>query len=46
MAPPSLPMTGVTASPATTWTAGQHVVLGDGTRAYWNGTAWTAGVAP
>lgn len=36
-------MTGLTASPATTWTTGQHVVLGDGTKAYWNGTAWVSG---
>jgi hypothetical protein len=46
MAPPSLPMTGITASPATAWTTGQHVVLGDGSRAYWDGAAWVAGVAP
>ena len=39
-------LTGVTASPATAWTVGQHVRLGDGTTAYWNGTAWTAGIAP
>lgn len=38
-------LSGVTASPGTAWTAGQHVVLGDGSTAYWNGTAWTAGVA-
>lgn len=37
-------MTGVTASPATNWTVGQHVELGDGTDANWNGTAWVAGV--
>jgi len=46
MAPASFPPTGITASPATAWASGQHIVLGDGTRAYWNGTAWTAGVAP
>jgi hypothetical protein len=46
MAPASLPLTGVTASPATAWTSGQHIVLGDGTKVYWNGTAWVAGVAP
>ena len=46
MAPASLPLTGVTASPASAWTTGQHVRLGDGSAAYWNGTTWTAGVAP
>lgn len=39
-------MTGVTASPATNWTVGQHVELGNGTDAHWNGTAWVAGVHP
>jgi hypothetical protein len=37
--------TGITASPATAWTAGQHVVLGDASQAHWNGTAWAAGAA-
>jgi hypothetical protein len=47
MAPPNLAaMSGVTASPATAWTTGQYVVLGDGSQAHWNGTAWVAGVAP
>lgn len=36
----------LTASPSTAWTTGQHVVLGDETKAYWNGTAWVAGEAP
>lgn len=36
---------GVTASPATAWTTGQYVTLGDGSKANWNGTAWEAGVA-
>jgi len=35
-----------TASPTTTWTAGQYVVLGDSTQAHWNGTAWQVGQAP
>lgn len=35
---------GVTASPATNWTSGQHVVLLDGSNANWNGTAWVAGI--
>lgn len=38
-------LTGVEADPATAWTTGQHVVLGDGTSANWNGTAWEAGEA-
>lgn len=37
--------TGFTATPATAWTAGQYVTLGDGTQAHWNGTAWVAGPA-
>ena len=36
-------MTGLTAAPNTAWTSGQHVVLGDGSKASWNGTAWVAG---
>jgi len=39
-------LAGVTASPATAWTTGQHVILGDASHAYWNATAWTAGNAP
>ncbi|MCJ0870257.1 hypothetical protein [Streptomyces sp. AP-93] len=38
-------LTGVTASPATAWTTGQHVVLGDGSKAKWTGSAWAAGIA-
>jgi|SRR5262245_13048955 len=38
-------MTGITATPATAWTTGQFVLLGDGTKAHWNGTAWVAGPA-
>jgi len=37
---------GVTASPSAAWTAGQHVVTGDGQHAQWNGTAWMVGNAP
>lgn len=33
----------VTANPTTAWTAGQYVVLGDGSEAHWNGTAWATG---
>lgn len=38
-------MSGVTASPATAWTTGQHVILGDGTLAHWSSSAWVAGKA-
>lgn len=36
-------MTGVVATPNTAWTGTQHVVLGDGSSAHWDGTAWVAG---
>jgi hypothetical protein len=36
----------ITATPATAWTTGQYMVLGNGSRVYWNGTAWVAGTAP
>jgi hypothetical protein len=39
-------MTGITATPATAWTTGQHVVLGDASQAHWNATAWVVGAAP
>jgi hypothetical protein len=39
-------MEGVVANPTTPWTDGQHVVLDDGSTAYWNGAAWVAGMAP
>jgi len=39
-------MTGIVASPATNWTVGQHVEMGNGLDANWNGTAWVAGVHP
>lgn len=35
----------VVASPATAWTAGQSVVLRDGSRAHWTSAAWAAGPA-
>lgn len=38
-------LTGVTAVPATAWTTGQYVLLGDGTFAHWDGAAWAAGKA-
>lgn len=39
-------LTDVTATPATAWTTGQHVVLSDGSSAHWDGDSWNAGVAP
>lgn len=37
----------VVASPTSTWTTGQRVVLGDGTTMYWHTTnGWLAGIAP
>lgn len=36
----------LTASPASAWTTGQHVVLGDSSHAYWDGTDWQVGEAP
>jgi hypothetical protein len=38
-------LTGITASPATAWTTGQYVILGNLTGAHWTGTAWADGVA-
>lgn len=38
-------LTGVTANPATAWTTGQRVVLGDGSSAHWSSSAWVAGPA-
>ena len=35
----------LTATPATAWTVGSYVTLGDGSLAHWNATAWVAGVA-
>jgi hypothetical protein len=34
------------ASPATVWSTGQFVTLGDGTHIYWDGTDWVEGEAP
>jgi hypothetical protein len=36
---------GVTASPGTAWTTGQHVVLGDSTHAHWDSDSWESGNA-
>lgn len=35
----------IVASPATAWTAGQYVVLGDSSHAHWDGDSWEAGAA-
>lgn len=40
-----LTASGITASPATAWTAGQYIVLRDGSYAHWGGAAWVAGIA-
>ncbi|MFI2673990.1 hypothetical protein ACH5AU_31290, partial [Streptomyces albidoflavus] len=32
----------VTATPSAAWSTGQYVQLGDGSRAHWSGSAWTA----
>jgi hypothetical protein len=39
-------MAGITASPATAWTTGQHVLTSDGSKVSWNATAWVAGQVP
>jgi hypothetical protein len=39
-------LTGLTASPATTWATGQYVVTADLLAANWNGTTWVAGIHP
>lgn len=36
-------MAGIVATPATAWTSGQHVVLGDASQTNWNGTTWVTG---
>lgn len=41
----ALEASSITASPATAWTAGQRVVLGDGSEAHWDATDWVAGRA-
>jgi hypothetical protein len=38
-------LAGVVATPATAWTTGQSVILGDTSAAHWTGAAWAAGVA-
>lgn len=39
-------LSSVTATPKTKWTVGQYVDLANGTKAYWDGTAWASGTAP
>jgi hypothetical protein len=39
-------LTGVTASPATTWGAGQYIITADLLANNWNGSAWAAGKHP
>jgi hypothetical protein len=36
----------VTAAPTSAWSEGSYISLGDGTTAYWSGSAWLEGVAP
>jgi len=38
-------MSGIVAAPATAWTTGQHVILGDASHAHWSSSAWVAGDA-
>lgn len=33
----------IAATPNTAWTTGQHIILGDGSKANWSSTAWVAG---
>ena len=39
-------LTGLTASPATNWAAGQYVITADLLANNWNGSAWVAGKHP
>jgi len=36
---------GTGANPNAAWTSGQYVVLGDASKAHWDGTHWVAGIA-
>lgn len=38
-------LSGVTASPATAWTTGEFVTLGDASEAHWDGSKWATGKA-
>src|SRR6185312_14541533 len=39
-------MPGCVANPATPWTTGQRMVLGDANLTSWSGTSWVGGAAP
>jgi hypothetical protein len=39
-------MAGIVATPATAWSGGEYVELGDASHAYWDGSAWQVGQAP
>jgi len=39
-------LSGLVATPATTWATGQYVVTADRLAANWNGTTWVAGIHP
>lgn len=41
----ALQASAVVATPATAWTAGQYVILGDGSFAHWDGDSWESGKA-
>lgn len=41
----ALQASGIVATPATAWAAGSFILLGDGSKAHWTGTAWAAGPA-
>lgn len=41
----ALEASAVVANPATAWTTGQYVILGDGSKVSWNATDWEAGPA-
>lgn len=41
-----LQLSAIAATPATAWTAGQHVIVGDSSLAHWDGDSWEAGPAP
>lgn len=42
----ALQASAIVATPATAWTTGEHLILGDGSHAHWDGDSWEAGEAP
>lgn len=42
----ALQASGIVATPNTLWEFGDHVVLEDGSKAYWDGDSWEAGESP